>query len=108
MVAVAAFLRVINALDNIQTSISLIETKSRTRGTSSDDAASNPLLQARHEIEDAELVLHTAGLHPDAVKHLTAARKLIKKAIKRSFFKQSHINDAITELKKARSKLITL
>ena len=89
--AVAAFLRVINALENIDSAIRLQRSALKSR-----NAARRTRFVARSagEIEDAIEVLAGAGLHPDAVTLLNKARssltgcepcsnKAIRKAIRR-------------------------
>ena len=89
--AVAAFLRVINALENIDGAIRLQRSALKSR-----NAARRTRFVARSagEIEDAIEVLAGAGLHPDAVMLLDKARssltgcepcpnKAIRKAIRR-------------------------
>ncbi|MGH8570725.1 MAG: hypothetical protein ACREXU_22645, partial [Gammaproteobacteria bacterium] len=89
--AVAAFLRVINALDNIDGAIRLQRSALKSR-----NAARRARFVARSagEIADAIEVLAPAGLHPDAVTLLDKARssvtrcepcsnKAIRKAIRR-------------------------
>lgn len=77
--AVAAFLRVINALDNIRELNKLL-----------DAVARNVLLAGEHpqavvkrsvnDIDDAITVLKDGGLHPEAVGELTKARELVVEA----------------------------
>ena len=74
--AVAAFLRVINALENIRASVALLDramTDRRRRDFEN-------LRLAGEETDDAIMVLAGAGLHPDAVAHLRTARALIDRA----------------------------
>ena len=95
VVAVAAFLRVINTLENIRLSIALLE----ERSTAS-------LFQAVFETDDALDVIEHAGLHPAAVAHLKEAKRLIKKARHSLFFTRKLARAAIAELNKARAQLI--
>ena len=77
--AVAAFLRAINALDNIRELNNLLGA-----------VAANVLLAGEHpadvvkravnDIDDAIMVLQDGGLHPDAVQQLQEARRLTEKA----------------------------
>jgi mono/diheme cytochrome c family protein len=64
--AVAAFLRVLNALENIRESIELLESGPGTKR--------RPVSQAAHEVEDAIRVLAERALHLDAVALLRQAR----------------------------------
>ena len=67
--AIAAFLRVINALENIRSGLTLLE-----------QGGKGNLRLAGEETDDAILVLAGAGLHPEAVAHLRQARQLIDRA----------------------------
>lgn len=69
---VAAFLRLLNALENIRVSLDLIEKRS--------DVA---LYQARFEVADAAEVLEGAGLNQDAVRKIRQARRAVELAEKR-------------------------
>ena len=87
--AVAAFLRVINALENIRASVVLLEEPRRSRQTDSRRLAGE-------EIDDAIMVLAGAGLHADAVARLREARALAGRA---------KVGDAIAALHRARDLL---
>jgi len=95
VVAVAAFLRDINALENIRVSIDLLARRT-----------SESLRRAVFETEDAIDVLRGAGLHPSAVTHLVEAKRLARKAAHSYFFTRKLAREAINELKKARAELI--
>ena len=89
--AVAVFLRVINALENIRASVALLEEpvgKSRRAETRR---------LAGEEIDDAIIVLASAGLHPDAIAHLRDAGLLAGR---------SKPDDAIAALNRARDALV--
>jgi len=102
IVAIAAFLRVINALENIHGSIAFLE-RSRDEGHG---AARETLNQALAETDDAIRVLAAAGLHPDAVSNLREARQLTHKAA-RSFFSRDRLTEnAIRAQERARAVLI--
>ncbi len=85
VVSVAAFLRVINALENIRLSQELLK-----------DGSATALDQANFEIQDAIFVLQGGGLHPDAVVDLKQAldiigqvngkkvQRLVKKALRQA------------------------
>lgn len=78
-VAVAAFLRVINGLENIRSSNQLIDNATANRLAL---GRSNTLLErALSETDDAIMVLRGGGLHPVAVQHLNLARDRILNAI---------------------------
>ena len=105
LVAVAAFLRVINTLENIRQSLQLLRTN-RKLGFF-DDKNKQLLRQASEETADSVRVLSQASLHPKAVLHLRKARKLTLKALRiRLFGRHRLIDNAIREQKMARTLLI--
>ena len=99
--AVAAFLRVLNALENIRQSVDLLERSLNRRIKRK--LARELLEQAVHETGDTIRVLQGAGLHPQAIPHLEEARRLTEKATRH--VKQARIREAIAEQKKARAFL---
>ncbi len=107
VVAVAAFLRVINVLENIRESIELLQ-RSTKGGNVSTQRVAVLLERAFHESEDAIQVLTGGGLHPEAVAHLKKARALIADA--RSARKQRQQtplgSEAIAEFERAREQMI--
>ncbi len=92
VVAVAAFLRVINTLENIRGTIELLK--------------QNNFKLALFEIDDAIEVLRAGGLHPKAIKFLDRSRKFIKEAKRNYFIFPDSKKRAIKLLKKARADLI--
>jgi hypothetical protein len=104
VVAVAAFLRVINALENIRQSIELLKSGSR-KGFFENSEADEMLNFAIQETDDSIAVLAGAGLSPTAVAHLKEARRLTQKAIDSYFFRQKILREAISEQQKARQQL---
>ena len=106
VVAVAAFLRVINALENIRSSIELLD-----RATNSDHGSKTedkPLLdRAFSETEDAAQVLSSGGLHPEATIQLTTAMKLVQqaRAAKKRKRRDRYIDDAVSLLNKSKHSL---
>ncbi len=90
--AVAAFLRVLNALENVRQSIELLETSGKAR------LSELVLSQASHEIDDASRVLAERALHLDAVSALREARASVER-------KPPRTPEAIDYLRKARSLL---
>ena len=106
VVAVAAFLRVINALENIRSSIELLD-----RATNSDHGsktADNSLLdRAFSETEDAVGVLSGGGLHPEATIQLTTALNLVQqaRAAKKRKRRDRYIDDAVSLLNKSKDSL---
>jgi hypothetical protein len=76
--AVGAFLRVINALENIRSSIE-IETRARNAKFLNDSV--DLLKLSISELQDAVDVLHGAGLHPEAQQKLRQAIDLDQQAL---------------------------
>ena len=101
VVAVAAFMRVINALENIRSSVALLEEGRRLKR----GLARDRLELALAETEDATAVLAGGGLHPEAVRHLTEAKRLTEKAARSFFFRGRLLRRAIKEQQKARAEL---
>src|SRR5437867_1170365 len=103
IVAIAAFLRVINVLENIRQSIMLLEA---SLAVSSSAERARLLTRAVHETNDSTRVLRGGGLHAEAVAHLQAARRLADKAVRSHFFGRKYTEEAIREQKKARAFLV--
>ena len=106
VVAVSAFLRVINALENVRVSTELLDRVITASSGSNID--SNALLErAYHETDDALQVLRGGGLHPEAVANLDACLDLIQKAqsASKSKLRFRYARDAIAALKKSRNNL---
>jgi len=103
VVAVAAFLRVLNTLENIRQSLELLEASIQqpTAGR-----AQELLRRAIRETEDSIQVLEGGGLHPEAVAHLKRAHRLTRNAARSIFFQGKHTRDAIREQKEARALLV--
>jgi len=105
VVAVAAFLRVINALENIRLSIEFLE--SYVNREFLGNVEFNKLPQrALNETDDSIMVLVGAGLHPVAVAELKEARRLTLEAIDNDSSPTSLIEQAITQQKKARDDIV--
>jgi len=105
VVEIAAFLRVINVLENIRQSIELLEPVAK-RSVQSVAQASRLLDRAAAETRDSIDALAGGGLHPDAVKYLKKARWLTKKARRSWFFKSRYARQAIEQQEKARGQLV--
>lgn len=105
VVEVAAFLRVINTLENIRESTALLEDGAERRFAEREEAR-RAIRRAAAEIEDGIRVLTGGGLAPDAVAHLREAKRLSKKAARSWFSRKSLALEAIAELAKARGALI--
>ncbi|MDH3290223.1 MAG: hypothetical protein OEO20_01785 [Gemmatimonadota bacterium] len=100
VVAVAAFLRVINALENIRETIALLE-----RSRQASPARARVLLgRALEETGDAVFVLRAGGLHPEAVGQLEASRALIEQAL--GAYSGSLIEGAMRAQERARAQLV--
>ncbi len=102
VVAVAAFLRVINALENIRASLELLERAERTDRRADYDN----LRFVIEETDDAIMDLVGGGLHAAAVRELKEARELTERAAER--YSRDLSRDAISALERARDELIEL
>jgi hypothetical protein len=102
VVAIAAFLRVINTLENIRESLAQLETSLDKRCRE----AREHLERAMDETKDSIRVLEEGGLHPDAVAHLREAKRLTKKASRSLFFRKKLTREIIDEQRKARAFLV--
>lgn len=105
VVEVAAFLRVINALENIRESMALLKTGA-TRGWRDREEAKRAIKRAIAEIDDGIRVLSGGGLSPDAVAHLKEARRFADKAARSWFSRKSLAGQSIEALALARDVLI--
>jgi cytochrome c peroxidase len=105
LVAVAAFLRVLNTLENIRQSVELLEAGA-AKSFSARKEAAQLLNLAVSETGDGIRVLEAGGLHPEAVAHLKRARELAEKAACSFFRRGSLAKQAIEEQQKARRQLI--
>ena len=102
VVEVAAFLRVINALENIRVSIERLQQGlERAR-----EPAKQALRIAIAETDDSIAVLAGGGLHPDAVAHLREARRLTERAADSLFRRDGLVRDAIAAQQRARAELV--
>jgi len=103
--AIAAFLRVLNALENIRSALELKNFVLEAHAGPDTDRALLKLMLA--ELEDAVEVLEGAGLHPVAVEHLKRAMHHTRLAAGAgSFQRNSLIRQAITEVHFARRDLV--
>lgn len=102
IVAIAAFLRVINALENIRESVRFLEKSTKRKSAE----AKQLLRRALNETDDSIAVLVAGGLHPQAVAHLRKARKLTKEAAHSWFSWVRLTEDAIREQQKARAEMV--
>lgn len=105
VVAVAAFLRVINALENIRQSLELL-TQSMAFGFFERERGNQLLEQAVSETGDTIRVLSGGGLHPEAVALLAEAQRLAERAASSLFNRRGLTRKAIKTQELARSQLI--
>ncbi len=106
VVAVAAFLRVINALENVRAAGELLrDAYPDFRITPSRQTAL--VRRATFEIDDGIDVLRGANLHPDAAGHLRTALELLERALARSARgREELVRDAQVELENAKLRMI--
>lgn len=106
--AVAAFLRVVNGLENIRASLVLNERALAALGANRKADVERPLILARAETTDAIQVLSETALHPDAVTHLEQARQVLGDALasKNHFKKVDRIERAVNHLRTAQAALV--
>ena len=100
IVAIAAFLRVINALENIRVTRAMLARALETDRRADFDA----FRLALEENADAIMVLAGGGLHGEAVVILREASELIERARRR--YSRSLTQEAIEKLDQARAELI--
>ena len=105
VLAIGAFLRVINALDNIRETIELLQT-SLEKGLLENARARELIRRAAYETEDAIIVLDGVNLHPLAVGRLRKAEELIYSAREATFTRGNLVRNALAELQHAREMLI--
>ncbi|CAB1077408.1 hypothetical protein D1AOALGA4SA_5197 [Olavius algarvensis Delta 1 endosymbiont] len=105
VVEVAAFLRIINTLENIRQSIRLLENIASIP-TLAVKERYELLLQASAEIQDSTVVLQGGSLHPAAVRHLVEAKQLADKAREGLRFKDQQVRKALEMLQRARKELV--
>ena len=103
--AVASFLRVINALENIRQSIIHLE-RYAAKNFQNFNRGTALLQRAVSETQDCIRVLTEGGLHPEAVEYLQEAVRQTLKAQSNLFFKRRLARRAIESQKKARDELV--
>lgn len=103
IVAIAAFLRVINSQEDIRQSSNLL--KACLNKKMKNEKVAELLEQASQEIKDAKSVLSGGGLHPKAVIHLEKSNRLIRQAIDKNSSSKL-INKAIEEQELASAELV--
>lgn len=103
---VAAFLRVINALENIRSAVEAAQT-GRTIAFSNPQAARELLNQAKIEAGDAIEVLYPRGLHPDAVQSLYSAVESFERATRLPLIiNRNQIDAGLGHLATARADMV--
>jgi len=105
VVAIAAFLRVLNALENTRESLALLES-TLVKGTAGSLRVRETLARAAAETGHGIRVLREGGLHPQAVARLEAARKQIESARRSSLGRGGHVRRAIDAHRLARDELV--
>jgi cytochrome c peroxidase len=101
--AVAAFLRVINALESVRQAAEMLEASIQARPS---ERALRLLRRARAETEDARSVLAARDLHRAAVVELDAALRLVDAEISRPKRNGNPTRQAIEALRRARAELV--
>ena len=104
-VQVAAFLRVINALENVRQATSDLQ-QVETLGFFDRAKGREMLERADHEIDDAINVLAGGGLHPEVVAELVKARELARHATGSLFNRRGYTRDASAAQARARALLL--
>jgi mono/diheme cytochrome c family protein len=102
---VAAFLRIINALENIRQSMDLLENYTGRQFQTADDGSAM-LRRVIGECKDAAGVLKGGGLHPDAVILLSKAWITTEKALNSYFFRGRYARTTIDLLAIASNDII--
>lgn len=102
---IAAFLRVINTLENIRSAIQFL---TDAKNASTRNIAKRRTKQAREDTSDGIKVLIEQSLHPTAVRYLKNARKLVSKARTASTqpAMNTFIDQAVTALQSARADMV--
>jgi hypothetical protein len=106
VLAIGAFLRVINADDNIRETLHQLE-KSRNQGWLGWTRSTKNLRQASYENEDAIQVLAAVNLHPRVIGHLKKSFSLINDATGILSWRDRKTMEAMTALRKARKLLLS-
>ncbi|MCH6563204.1 MAG: hypothetical protein IH800_12415, partial [Myxococcales bacterium] len=102
VVAVAAFLRALNALENIRVSVELLEASAGKNSSGREKR----LERAVEETEDAMRVLEGGGLQPGAVAHLERSVQLVEEAGRSFFAVRKLIKSAIRAQEDARAQIV--
>ena len=99
VVSVAGFLRVINAIDNIDSSIHLLQ-----------NGAPRAIRLSIPEMKDAARVLEGGSLHPEAIVHIKRAIRLADFALEstRTLERHRYLKRSIRRLEAARADMIEM
>ena len=103
--AIAAFLRVLGAVENIRQSAALLRDSAKTPPPRRESAA-DLLKQADSVVATAVRVLSEGGLHPQAVLLLQEAQRQIARAATYHWPPQSIIDEALRAQEAARAELV--
>jgi hypothetical protein len=103
--AIAAFLRVLNAIENIRQS-SVLLGDSVMQPPPRRQASAELLKQARSVVGTAARVLAEGGLHPQAVAHLKSAQGHIERAAAYHSPPQRILDEALRAQEQARAELV--
>ncbi|HXF47162.1 MAG TPA: hypothetical protein VNK91_13685, partial [Burkholderiaceae bacterium] len=102
--AIAGFLRVLNALENIRAAVDALQ---RARSARLTEAQCRAALEAAlADTRDAIRVLDEAGLHPAASGALQRASRLIQRAQRGWYARAPRLDEAIALHRLARAELI--
>jgi hypothetical protein len=102
--AVAAFLRVLNALENIRSTLVLMNFVLEARAGA--DTERDLLKLALAEEGDVVKVLEPAGLHPQAVEHIKRAIHHTRLAANGGTQRNFYVRQAIADVHLARRDLV--
>lgn len=106
IVAIAAFLRVINVLENIRASDKLLADAYPNFSISA-ERQRTLIARAGFETEDGIQVLTSGGLHPIAAQHLRRAHELLQQALgEDGSRRQGSVSEARRALASARQRMI--
>jgi len=105
VVAVAAFLRVINALENIREVNNMLGAVARNEFLSGEHPQ-ELVKRVVFDIDDAIMVLTGGGLHAEAVGDLKKARKIMEKAAKKPLLRIQLAKKAIIKMNRAKGRII--
>jgi mono/diheme cytochrome c family protein len=101
--AVAAFLRVLNALEAIRRTGELLATSEAMRKAGHHDRT-GPLVEAKRQLGVSARVLSEGGLHPAAVRRLEEARRLVGRRLEGAC--GNELQEAIEATRSARAELV--